>query len=237
MDEIGKLRIPHSYIYLLSAPILLSIYYYHNSESQFLQLFPSFRENENAGLYVQYWKFILFFLLTGLLPFLYLIFFVKKPLADFGLGLGNYKLGFKLVALLLPLVILPLIWFAAHMQDIRQEYPMARILFYKTEFFGQYALMYVLFYYLSWEFFFRGFLLFGLAKELGTANAILIQTISSCLIHLGKPEGETIGSIIAGIIFGFIAIRTRSIWYVWIMHFSIGVLTDYFVLKQMGAQF
>jgi uncharacterized protein len=237
METKSTFRIPHSYIYLLSAPVLLSLYYYHNTENQFLNLFPSLAGDENAGLYLQYWKFILFFLLTGLVPLTYLLFVVKKPLSEFGLGLGDYKMGFKLIGILIPLVVLPLIWLAAQMPDIRQEYPMARILFYKTDLFWQYELIYVLCYYIAWEFFFRGFLLFGLAKEFGPANAILIQTISSCLIHLGKPEGETIGSILTGIILGYIAIRTKSIWYVWILHFTIGVLTDYFVLKQMGAQF
>jgi membrane protease YdiL (CAAX protease family) len=61
-------------------------------------------------------------------------------------------------------------------------------------------------------------------------NAILIQTISSSLIHLGKPEGEILGSIIVGIIFGAIAIRTRSFLYVFILHATIGVLTDIFIL-------
>ncbi len=237
MEALGKFRISHSYIYLLSAPVLLSIYYYHNTEAQFLQLFPSMASDENAGLYMQYWKFIIFFILTGLLPFCYLIFFVKKPLAEFGLGFGNYKLGLKIIGVLTPFVILPMIWVAAQMPDIRQEYPMARILFYKSDLFWQYELVYVLLYYIAWEFFFRGFLLFGLAKEFGIIHAILIQTISSCLIHLGKPEGETLGSILTGIVFGYIAIRTKSIWYVWILHFTIGVLTDYFVLKQMGVRF
>ncbi|MBF0472368.1 MAG: CPBP family intramembrane metalloprotease, partial [Nitrospirae bacterium] len=61
-------------------------------------------------------------------------------------------------------------------------------------------------------------------------NAILIETISSCLIHIGKPPGETIGSIIVGVIFGLIALRTKSIWYVFILHAVIGVLTDIFII-------
>jgi uncharacterized protein len=123
------------------------------------------------------------------------------------------------------------------MPDIQSEYPMARLLLKDTRLFIPYELAYILLYYLAWEFFFRGFLLFGLAKDFGATNAILIQTISSCLIHLGKPESETLGSIAVGIVFGIIAIRTQSFIYVWILHFSIGVLTDFFVLKQLGLGF
>jgi membrane protease YdiL (CAAX protease family) len=234
MESKSTFRLSHLHVYLLSAPFLLSIYYYHNSKEQFQSFFQDLASSINADVYAQYWKFCLFFILVAVIPFLYILFFVKKPFSEFGLGLGNWKLGLKLVAILVPLVIAPLIWIAAHMPDIRNEYPMARSLFKDNSLFWQYELVYILCYYIAWEFFFRGFLLFGLAKDLGVTNAILIQTISSCLIHLGKPEGETLGSIATGIIFGIIAIRTQSIWYVWILHFSIGVLTDYFVLRQMG---
>ncbi|HNR08342.1 MAG TPA: CPBP family intramembrane metalloprotease, partial [Saprospiraceae bacterium] len=94
---------------------------------------------------------------------------------------------------------------------------------------------YIFFYYLVWEFYFRGFLLFGLAKIYGPAAAILIQTISSCLVHLGKPEGETLGSVAAGLLFGLLALRTGSIWYGWLIHFSLGVMTDFFILRNAGV--
>jgi membrane protease YdiL (CAAX protease family) len=116
------------------------------------------------------------------------------------------------------------------MQSIRNEYPLARILLSHHEWFFAYETAYVIFYYVAWEFFFRGFLLFGLKDRFGNMNAVLIQTISSCLVHIGKPESEIIGSLIVGIIFGAIALRTRSFWYVFILHAAIGVLTDYFII-------
>jgi membrane protease YdiL (CAAX protease family) len=212
------------------------LYYYHSTPSQFQFFFSEASDHPDFELHVQYWKFIVFFILAGLIPFSYLL-FSGKTLTDFGLGIGDYKTGLKLIGLLIPLVIIPLIWIASHQSDIRETYPMARSLFLHTEKLWHYELMYIIFYYISWEFFFRGFLLFGLIKEYGIPTAILIQTISSCLIHLGKPEGETLGSIVAGILFGIIAVRTKSIWYVWIIHFCIGVLTDYFVLLQSGISF
>lgn len=227
-------KIKPIHVYLLSAPVLLSLFYYHQSPEQFNQLFPALAEQEKATLYQQYWKFALFFILVAIIPAFYITAILKKSLADFGLGLGDTKFGLKLVGILLPFAIIPLIWVAAHLPDIRSEYPMAKILMDKSELFWQYELVYIFLYYIAWEFFFRGFLLFGLKEEFGATNAILISTISSCLIHLGKPEGETLGSIVVGILFGWIAVRTNSIWYVWILHFSIGVLTDLFVLMQMG---
>jgi membrane protease YdiL (CAAX protease family) len=116
------------------------------------------------------------------------------------------------------------------MPDVRSEYPLSRILFAHRDLVLWYEAAYVLFYYIAWEFFFRGFLLFPLAKRFGGMNAVLIQTISSCLVHIGKPEAEIFGSIFAGIIFGVLALRTRSFWYGFALHAGIGVLTDLFIL-------
>lgn len=225
----------HTYALLLSAPVLLSLYYYHGTPAKFLSYFPSFSGHENADLYGRYWQFACFFVLVGLLPFLYLKSAMKARLGEFGLGAGDWKIGLPMVLILLPLVVAPVLWIAASTHDIQGEYPMLRVLFEKPQLFWRYEIAYVLLYYVAWEFFFRGFLLFGLARDLGATNAVLIQTISSCLIHLGKPESETLGSIVVGVLFGMIALRTRSIWYVFLLHAGIGVLTDYFVLMQANG--
>ena len=54
--------------------------------------------------------------------------------------------------------------------------------------------------------------------------------MASSLLHIGKPEGEILGAIPIGLLFGWFALRTRSIWYGWAVHASIGVLTDLFIL-------
>jgi membrane protease YdiL (CAAX protease family) len=100
----------------------------------------------------------------------------------------------------------------------------------RTDLLMIYETAYVLLYYLAWEFFFRGFMLFPLARVFGGVNAILIQIIPSCLIHIGKPVGELTGSIIAGLILGGLALRTGSIWYGWIIHAALGVLVDLLVI-------
>lgn len=222
-----------NYIILLSAPLLLSLYYYNGRSSEFLHYFPNFIGNDHADLYSMYWQFCCFFILMGLLPVLYLIGKMHASFKDFGLGAGEWKKGLRYVLFLMPVIIL-IIWFAAKLPGIQAEYPMLRSLLYNRAGFWPYEIAYVLFYYVSWEFYFRGFLLFGLARELGKSNALLIQIALSCLIHLGKPEAETLGAIIAGLIFGIIAFKSRSIWYGIILHATIGVLTDYFSLLHIA---
>lgn len=216
----------HHYAILLSAPLLLSIYRYNAYPGTFDIKFDIGVPADQAHIIVH---FFLFFLMFFLIPVLYGVIVMKKDLKFFGLGVGNYKSGL-IYMLLIPFIILPLIYFASKMPDVRGEYPLARSLISDQSHLIVYELAYFLFYYIAWEFYFRGFLLFGLKDRFGTFNAILIQTISSCLIHIGKPEGEILGSIAVGILFGIIAVKTRSVWYVVILHASIGILTDLFVI-------
>lgn len=219
----------HTYVLLLSAPVLLTIYRYHAYPGFFKPDFDfGFLPDQNLSVN----QFIRFFGLFFVLPALYVKFAMHKSLKDFGFGLGDYKTGLKILAVLIPVIFIA-IFFAAKMPDVRSEYPLAKSLLQDRSHLIFYELAYVIFYYIAWEFYFRGVLLFGLKSRFGAFNAILIQTISSCLVHIGKPEGEIIGAIIVGVIFGLIALRTRSIWYVLILHALIGVLTDLFIIYQV----
>ena len=217
------------YIMLLSAPVLLTLYRYHGYPEYFYDYFPSVKTLANGDVLARYWQFLVFFILMFALPVLYIRFGMKKSLYDFGWGLGDIKYGSKwLIAI--PLIVVPIIYFSSQMPDVRSEYPLAKSFLTNQQGLFTYELAYVLLYYVAWEFFFRGFLLFGLRERFGDVNAILIQTISSCLVHIDKPEGEIIGSIVVGILFGMIALRSKSIWYVFLIHISIGVLTDLFII-------
>lgn len=213
------------YVLLLAAPVLLTIYRYHGYPEYFYQYFG----NNFSDVYARLWQFVVFFLLMFIVPLFVVKFYFKESLTDYGFGLGNIKEGMKWL-LAIPFIVVPIIYLSSKMPDIRLEYPMAKSLLHDQSRLLLYEVSYIIFYYVAWEFFFRGFLLFGLREKFGDINAILIQTISSCLIHIGKPEGEIIGSIIVGVIFGIIALRTRSIWYVFAIHVSIGVLTDLFII-------
>jgi uncharacterized protein len=220
----------HIYLILLSAPLLLTLYWYYGSARQFVVYFPSLAADPQFDVYSHVLQFAAFFILVMMIPLLYIKIGLKKRLIDFGFGLGDKKFGFIFVLTVIPLLVVPLIFIASQIPDVRSEYPLAKLLHSRHDLIFCYELFYVSFYYFAWEFYFRGFLLFGLKDTFGSMNAILIQTISSCLIHLGKPDSEIFGSIVAGILFGMIALRTRSFWYVFILHAAIGVLTDIFVL-------
>jgi hypothetical protein len=75
---------------------------------------------------------------------------------------------------------------------------------------------------LVWEFFFRAFMLFGLEPALGEM-AVYVQMIPFAIAHIGKPEAETLSSIVGGILIGYIVRYCRSFWPAFILHVLIGL--------------
>ena len=134
--------------------------------------------------------------------------------------------------------MLPVFVWAAYVgssgSGIQSEYPLAKSSMGHIHLFVIVEVFYLI-YYMSWEFLFRGFMLFGLEKRFGAFTAILIQMIPSAIIHVGKPASESFGAIFAGLAFGYLAIRTRSIVYPIILHAVIGIGTDIFVTLRLSG--
>ena len=84
------------------------------------------------------------------------------------------------------------------------------------------------------EFFFRGFMLFGLVRWLGSL-AIPIMIVPYALIHFGKPLPEAMGAIVAGTVLGTLALRTGSIWGGVFIHYAVALSMDLLALWRKGA--
>ncbi len=162
----------------------------------------------------------------GVIPAMLIRHVWKAPLSDFGVVLGDWKFGLSATGILLPLIAVALLLPAARMEDMRSFYPVDKAAADSAARFLPYAVGRVLLFYVAWEFFFRGFLLFGLRASVGDITAICIQTIPSALWHIAYPTGELYASIAAGLLFGWLAIRTRSILWPLLLHAGIGVITD-----------
>jgi len=139
----------------------------------------------------------------------------ERP-ANYGLRLGNWRLGllFTLGGMAL---MTPVLWFIARTPDFLSYYG------HTTPSWEWLVLDYAV-HLFSWEFFFRGFLLFGLARNYGD-DAIFLQAVPFALVHLGKPEAETLSTIFGGAAFGYVALKTDSMLYPFLIHLYIQVLT------------
>ena len=82
-------------------------------------------------------------------------------------------------------------------------------------------------YFIAWEFLFRGWMVHGVVPKWGRGPAILAQMAPFAVMHLGKAELEALGSIIAGLALGILALRTRSFWYGAMIHGVVAVFMDW----------
>jgi len=216
-------------IILLLAPFLLTTFKYYGSTSFFLEtLGPLLPQLEDPHFYAALYTFFASLLLMGVIPAFVVKFVFKESLGEYGVQIGDARFGWQAFVILAPIMMIAS-WPSSNMSDFLAEYPLHPGAGSSPQQFAFHAFTY-LFFYVGWEFFFRGFMQFGLRKSLGDWNAILVQTLASCLLHIGKPGGEIFGSIIAGIVWGIVAFRSRSLLYVLLIHWLLGVSLDFLIV-------
>ena len=171
--------------------LLLTIDYYH-------RLFP-YQVLDRLFLYL-------------IIPLLIIILFYRESPAKYGFRIGDWRAGMVITSIGI-LGSAVVIFFVAR-TDVFQEYyaPLANLtipmpIYTALELFG-------------WEFLFRGFLLFSLYTVIGP-YAIVLQAVPFALAHLGKPELETMSTIFGGTVFGYVAWRTGSFLYPFLIHWFI----------------
>jgi len=155
-------------------------------------------------------------------PLLSLV-FLRIPLREIGFAWGEPRKWLWDVGLLY-LVMLPLLILAARQPDFRAMYPyfsIARLGW------GHFLLaqLFQLVFMFGWEFIGRGYLLFGFARRIGY-SALLVQMIPFVLLHIGKPELEAYGSLVAGLALGIVALRARSFYPCVLLHFAVAATLD-----------
>jgi membrane protease YdiL (CAAX protease family) len=171
------------------------------------------------------------FILFGIVPLTVVSWGFREKPADYGLGLGNWRRGLALVSLLFPPVLLFTLYPASGTEEIRAFYPLDPEAFRSARAFVTLEALRVLLFYPAWEFLFRGFILFGLRRRIGEWPAICLQTIPSCLWHIGMPAGELFSSLAGGVLFGWLALRTGSIVWPLLLHVLIGIGLDLLIVS------
>jgi len=216
-------------IILLSTPIILTTFRYYGMRYFYMDHFASaFSLYGNKELTSALYTFSGSLILLGLLPALMIKFVFHEPLSLYGVRLGNWQFGLKAFLILAP-VMIALTLPSSRMESFTAEYPLYKGAGASPSNFIAYSLLYLT-YYLGWEFFFRGYMQFGLRTRLGDWNAILVQTLASCLLHIGKPDAEIYSSILGGIVWGMLVFRTRSLLPALLLHWLLGICLDASIL-------
>mgnify|MGYP000856547501 CR=1 FL=1 len=84
-------------------------------------------------------------------------------------------------------------------------------------------------YMLCWEWFHRGFLLFGMAQGFGPIPAILLQAALFGAAHWGKPPLELGSSFVGGLLLGVLCWREKSFVPAFFMHALIHVIWAFLI--------
>jgi len=130
--------------------------------------------------------------------------------------------------------ILPVVYCVSFLDGFQETYPFLH--FTPQTFSSMRFLVWEIAYLLQFialEYFFRGFILFNLEPKMGKM-AVLVAMLPYCMIHFGKPFPETIGSIIAGIVLGVMALKSRSVIPGIILHYCVAITMDLLSLRGKG---
>jgi membrane protease YdiL (CAAX protease family) len=150
-----------------------------------------------------------------LIPLAMIVFGFRKPLKEYGFSLGDWKAGLVITGAAV-LIMAPILWLIGRSDPAMREYyswQATRIL----------PLMTFLDL-IGWEFFFRGFILFGYERKFGV-HALWLQAVPFALAHITKPAVETLSTIFGGFAFGWVAWRTRSFVYPFLIHWFVATFT------------
>ncbi|MDI6780373.1 MAG: CPBP family glutamic-type intramembrane protease [Bacteroidota bacterium] len=218
-------------VILLLAALIPTLHRYFGSAEFYINITDvATVTHHTKSLPANIYFFLSALLLMGVIPLLIIKYFLKERIGDYGLRIGNWKTGLVSIAILFPVIAIAILLPAVYQQELKDFYPFYKGAGESVGSFLEFELWRGLLFYTAWEFFFRGFLLFGLRKFVGDGIAIMVQIIPSCLWHIGYPTGEILMSIPAGMMFGIIALRTNSIIWVWLLHWLIGMGLDVFII-------
>jgi len=217
---------------LLVVPVVLLAWVYYGKRAAFERFFARWSggRDVNGVLY----EYVVAFLLMFVVPFVGMTLVLSVSPRELGLQLGDVRLGGLALAVGLP-VALCAAWIGSADPAMQAEYPLAKSVGQNPRLFLLVEVFYGL-YYVGWEFLFRGVMLFSLHQRYGALLAVLVQTIPSAIVHIGKPAAESFAAIVAGILFGYVALETQSILYPLVLHAVIGIGTDVFVTMRQARR-
>jgi membrane protease YdiL (CAAX protease family) len=157
------------------------------------------------------------------LPLLFIMWVLRAEVGELGMAPGNLRRGWTMAGLGLA-VMLPIVFIAAHKPEFQATYPLRQLIREQPRMFVYWELTYG-FYFFLWEWFFRGFLLFGLRRGFGW-HAIWLQAIPFGLLHWGKPPLEMASAFPGGLLLGLLAWRAESFLPCFALHWAMAASMD-----------
>lgn len=170
-------------------------------------------------------------LLRLVTPYLLVRFALRRPPHEYGYRVRSGT-RWRWAYLALFIVMVPLVIWASTRPDFQASYPQTRGVVaggrVSLALFCLYQLAYFVMF-VSGESFWRGYMSFGLSRDLGLL-ALPWMVMLYSIGHYAKPLLEVNGSIVAGYVLGYLALRHRSFFLGALLHWSIALTMDLSVL-------
>jgi len=163
----------------------------------------------SSGIWSHAYLCISQILIGFMIPVLVLVFIFHKRPHEIGLCAGNVKLAAASFLIYLPLATIGG-WFLSADAAFQHKYPMIQAVAFDWRLFAVYEVFF-LFYWVGWEYLWRGFLLFGTAHTFGRWS-VFIQMLPFAALHAQKPMPEAYLSILGALVLGALVWRCRAFW-------------------------
>lgn len=225
-------------IVLLSSTVLLVLFFYWGRPNFYFAnifspdrpLLAPLQNYPDASGYL--WWGMTSLVLRVTVPLAIILWWLRERPGDFGFRIKGTLRHLPVYGAMY-LVMLPILVWVSGFESFLNYYPFyvraaeGGIGFWLYEL--GYALQFV-----GVEAFFRGFMTFGLLPRFG-AMSVVIMTIPYTMIHFSKPMPEAFAAIVAGLVLGTLAVRSRSFVPGILLHVSVAITMDMLVLARIGA--
>jgi membrane protease YdiL (CAAX protease family) len=189
-------------------------------------------ENEYYSLLPYLYWAAMSLLVRIVAPCLIIWLVLRESVRDFGYRVrGITKHAY--VYLVLFALMVPIVLAASFLQGFQNKYPMYGQAILGWDHFAYHQIAYGIQFF-GVEAFFRGFLTFGLYKRFGY-SALFVMVIPYSMVHFGKPPIEVFAAVPAGLILGYLALKTRSWIFGALLHWSVGLTMDLAAILQKGG--
>jgi membrane protease YdiL (CAAX protease family) len=209
----------------------LLINQYGGSEQTFALLFPPRYIDPYWVLRVKAWWVGSILIGFVALPGLVMAVLPGARVRDCNLGFRGFRDHFWVYVGLYG-AVLPLVWIVSLSPSFTAFYPMygqagrswADLLMWEGMYAGQFIAL---------EFFFRGFLVGGLGRHMGIF-AVPVAVLPYMMLHFSKLLPEAAASVVAGLVLGYLAWKTKSIWGGVCVHCAVAMTMDLLALAHKG---
>jgi hypothetical protein len=221
---------------VISSMVLLILFLAFGRSNTYQRLFQQFVPKDARTPLIGFAYFATCSVLLRLaIPYLLLRFKLRQPPREYGYVVrGGTRMRWVYFGLFV--VMVPLVIWASALPDFQASYPQTRGVVTGDEAsIGLFLLYHAAYFmvFLSGESFWRGYMTFGLGRDLDVA-ALPWMVMMYSIGHYGKPILEVNASIIAGFVLGYLALRHRSFFLGALLHWLIALTMDLAVLWQRG---